>query len=474
MKIRKKLATCLLCLAATSVAAAEQATGDGDVTRIRLEGFEGYSGEHNWGRHTAPFTLVNLDSDERLEVLVKEWRDWSYRGRGAYKRRNSVPARLYAFDHDGKALWTFDHGKGVNVGVNFAPTLAADLDGDGVAEIYTRKAEDTKSQWPGTVLSEPDHDWIVRLDPASGKEIARAAWPPHHGYPGNGQIMIGYLDGQTPAIIAFGGPYQRKMTVRAYRPDLTLIWETTWKPGQGAHTPSCADLDGDGRDEVIVGSVVLDHDGSVLWQRDLGHVDLAVAADIDPSSPGLEVLFGGQDAWFTGVVRGSDGEVLWSQHQKTHSQEGCGEFDADRPGLECFGWQDEKDGYDQTKINMWDARGRPLDPADYFPQMPRGKGRTLYLWWHGRRTMDAHGAEGLPRPGFMRIVGDLDGDWREQVAWLERNQVVICRPTGKPAVERPTLRRDRKYRAELAKGSRYFAQTHYTRPMPAEPVFGGE
>ena len=463
--------------AALTAAAAPPAGGKApaaDLTRIKLQGFEGYSGEHNWGHHTAPFTLVNLDDDEGLEVLVKEWRDWSYRGRGDYKRRNSVPARLYAFDHDGKALWTYEHGKGVNVGVNFAPTIAADLDGDGVAEIYTRKADDTKGRWPDTALPETGHDWIVRLDPASGEETARAAWPPHHGYPGNGQIMIGYLDGESPAIIACGGPYQKKMTVRAYRPDLTLIWETTWKGGDGSHTPSCADVDGDGRDEVILGSVVLDHDGSVLWKRDLGHVDLAVAADIDRSTPGLEILFGSQDRAFTGVVRGKDGQVLWSKRQKTHSQEGVGEFDADRPGLECFGWQDKKDGYEASKINMWDANGEPLDPADYFPQMPGGKGATLYLWWHGRRTMDGLGAEGVPEPGFMRLVGDLTGDWREEVAWLERDQIVICNPTGEPERQRPNLREDRKYRSELAKGSRYFAQTHYTRPMLAKCVFETE
>lgn len=442
----------------------------GEVTRIHLQGFKGYSGTHNWAHHTAPFTLVNLDDDPALEVMVKEWRDWSYRGRGSYARQNSVPARLYAFDHDGTPLWVFDHGAGVNVGVNFAPTLAADLDGDGSAEVYTRKAEDRRAHWPKMVLTEPGHDWLVRLDPATGEETARAAWPPHHRYPGNSQLLIGYLDGASPALIVCGGFYGKQMTIRAFKPDLTLLWEASSGGGHGAHAPSCADVDGDGRDEVILGSAVLDDNGSLLWKNGLGHVDLAVVADIDWSEPGLEILYGSQNADFTGVVRGADGKTLWSKKQKTHSQEGCGEFDAERPGLECFGWQDKKDGYDATRINMWDAKGQPLDPADYFAEMPGGKGGTLYLWWRGGRALDTLGTAGVPKASFMRLVGDLQGDWREEVAWIEKDEIVLCSPAGKPLIQRPSLRQDRKYRAELARGSSYFAQTHYTRPMPARPV----
>lgn len=353
-----------------------------------------------------------------------------------------------------------------------APFTLANLDGDGLAEVYTRKAEDTKGHWPGLVLTVPGHDWIVRLDPSTGLETARAEWPPHHDHPGNSQMMIGFLDGEHPALVVIGGAYWKQMTVRAYRPDdLSLIWEKDWYD-HGSHAPSCADVDGDGKDEVLLGSAVLDDDGSLLWKRDLGDVDLAVAADIDWTEPGVEIFYGSQAVSFTGVVRGHDGTTLWSKQQKTHSQEGCGEFDAAHPGLECFGWQDEKDGYDENRINMWDATGETLNTVDYFPEMPPGKGSTLYLWWRGGRTMDANGSEGMPSPEGMRMVGDLVGDWREEIAWIDRNVIALHTPPEQPVYPHASPRLDRKYRAELARGSSYFAQTHYTRPMPAERMFG--
>jgi rhamnogalacturonan endolyase len=53
-----------------------------------------------------------------------------------------------------------------------------------------------------------------------------------------------------------------------------------------------ADIDGDGRDEVFLGSAVLDDNGVGLWSTGLGHPDHHYVGDIDPARPGLEVYYG--------------------------------------------------------------------------------------------------------------------------------------------------------------------------------------
>ena len=439
------------------------------IQRTKLAGFEGFARETLWGVAGAPFALANLDRDPYMEIVVKEWRDWRYRTRDRATLRDTQPAKVYAFDHDGKARWTFDQGRGINIGVNFGPVVAFDMDGDGVSEVYCRGADDPHDEWPGFVTKQGDRDWLVKLDPATGRAIARAPWPPHDGFPDSNHLVIGYLDGKRPFLVASAGHESRSQTVRAYDAELRVQWSAKLN-GHGAHAPSCADLDGDGKDEVIKGSAVLDDDGSLLWKLDLGHVDLAVATNIDPYTPGLEVFFGSQSAHFTGVVRGKDGKTLWSKEQKTHSQEGCGELDAGLKGLECFGWQNKKDGYAANRINLWSAAGRTLEAENYFRPMPRGKSLTVCGWWRGREMSVFPNASGsTPVPTLVYLIGDFVGDAREEIAWLDRDELVFCRAAGDGGdAGVPRLRQDRKYLAELARGSRYMAQTHYSRPLPAD------
>ena len=47
------------------------------------------------------------------------------------------------------------------------------------------------------------------------------------------------------------------------------------------------DVNGDGRDEVVLGSVCLDDDGVPLWAIGRGHPDGLHVGDVLPSRPGL-------------------------------------------------------------------------------------------------------------------------------------------------------------------------------------------
>ena len=56
-----------------------------------------------------------------------------------------------------------------------------------------------------------------------------------------------------------------------------------------------ADVDGDGRDEIVLGSVVLDDNGTALWSTGFGHPDKCFVTDIDPERPGLEIFYAYED-----------------------------------------------------------------------------------------------------------------------------------------------------------------------------------
>lgn len=58
----------------------------------------------------------------------------------------------------------------------------------------------------------------------------------------------------------------------------------------GNHNLSVADVDDDGKDEIIYGSSAVDHDGSLLYSTNLGHGDAMHLSDLDPDRKGLEVF----------------------------------------------------------------------------------------------------------------------------------------------------------------------------------------
>ncbi len=58
----------------------------------------------------------------------------------------------------------------------------------------------------------------------------------------------------------------------------------------GNHNLSIADVDGDGKDEIIWGSAALDDNGRMLYSVGYGHGDAIHLGDLDPTRPGLEVF----------------------------------------------------------------------------------------------------------------------------------------------------------------------------------------
>jgi rhamnogalacturonan endolyase len=113
-------------------------------------------------------------------------------------------------------------------------------------------------------------------------------------------IGLAYLDGSRPSLLVMRGTYTR-MRIDAYNyrdGKLDKVWswdgdaENPRIRSQGAHTSLVFDVDGDGRDEMILGSVCLDDSGKCLWNMEMGHPDWLYLADVDPARAGLELAYG--------------------------------------------------------------------------------------------------------------------------------------------------------------------------------------
>lgn len=132
------------------------------------------------------------------------------------------------------------------------------------------------------------------------------------------------------------------------------------------------DVDNDGRDEVFLGSAVLDDNGVGLWSTGLGHPDHHYVGDIDPDRPGLEVYYGIETRQPKGngccLVNALTGKILWGVDVPTrhvHSTGMCADIDGSVPGIECY--SSDTDAQKKSKVRwLFDARGKVLrDDLDW-------------------------------------------------------------------------------------------------------------
>ena len=219
----------------------------------------------------------------------------------------------------------------------------------------------------------------------TGKEITRVDWPERNDRYGNlvrqnrNQIGMAYLDGKTPYILACRGTY-KLMTVDAWQLKDNKL-ERAWRwdgdeenpvvRSMGSHNMVCGDVDEDGKDEILLGSCMLDDNGTLLWSTGLGHPDKIYLTDIDPDRPGMEVFLC-LEPWHENgrgvcVVDARTGQPVWNIGHKTfHVGDGMvADFDPVHKGLECFASEDRKGG--STDKYLLSADGKPLGKNEEVP-----------------------------------------------------------------------------------------------------------
>lgn len=147
----------------------------------------------------------------------------------------------------------------------------------------------------------PSSDQVTSYLTAESK-----AWGDNYGHRSSKYFMgAPYLDGRKPSIYLGRGIYTRtKMIAYDVNPAthaLTKKWEwnnntpgSGWY-GQGYHNYAIADVDEDGCDEIVYGSMVIDNNGKGLSTTGLGHGDASHTGDLDPFRKGLETFACNED-----------------------------------------------------------------------------------------------------------------------------------------------------------------------------------
>lgn len=181
------------------------------------------------------------------------------------------PCFIGAFNLYGEVLW--QKGKGGEQPARPGPVAVYDIDGDGDAEVICFFHDPTVSS-----PSESMKDVFVQiLNGKTGKTKREARPREFTQCEGSGanwvhqRILIANLRGQpTPQdfIVKLG------KKVLAFDDHLKVLWTyaNPWvEYGRcPAYIPCVGDIDGDGNDEVYGGYFILDEDGAVLWEKQLG------------------------------------------------------------------------------------------------------------------------------------------------------------------------------------------------------------
>ena len=400
---------------------------------------------------------------------------------GSRPDSSQVTYKIEAYLHDGTFLWRNDLGDGIEPGVWYSPFVVYDFDGDGKAEIAVKTAPAGIRDADGAVYE--GEEWISIWDGMTGKEIARADWPERTERLGNynrqnrNQLGVAYLDGKTPCLIVGRGTY-KAMLVDAYQftdGQLTKLWswdgdeENPVVRSQGAHIMLANDVDEDGRDEMILGSAVLDDDGTLLWSAGLGHPDKVYVTDIDPTRPGLEVFLAvealhDKDGLGICVRDAKTGELVWSVGEPTvHIGSGMvADIDPSLPGLESFAGEDPK-GHRAMRVPgndnkyLFDAKGNLIGKGEDVP--PTGD----WLWWDAGKVRqyiagDREGIsvmkykQGVVQSGFqgrIMMTADLFGDWREEIITALPGELRIYSTAIPASDRRVTLLQDNTYRQTI-------------------------
>nr|MDO8084990.1 hypothetical protein [Candidatus Sigynarchaeum springense] len=413
----------------------------------------------------------DLDGDGGLDYVIKQ-RNSSDAGFKNGQGPSPSTYKIQAYSSNGTFLWENDLGWDIQLDT-FAPYLVYDLDSDGRAEVAIKTGSGDHRDANGDVTTGPEY--LSVWDGLTGAEIARADWIPRWSeddWHPQSLLGVAYLDGVSPYIIMERGVYG-SVKVAAYRyhdHQLTRAWywESSYEFGfayfgPGSHWLRCVDVDSDGRDEIIPGSCVIDDNGKGLWSPGFQHADAAWIGEINPSRPGLEIYFiiQGEPTSKKEVDYGMccidarTGKVVWAGNETTvhaHSRGLVSDIDSRYPGMECYSgeeWTGECWMFAANGTRIGNGSGvmnYKLAPCAAFwdADLQREVIRSSHVYDYETGYMH------FTHAGNLIAIGDLFGDWREEIVVSLQMELRIYTTTIPAADRRPTLLCDPIYRLDLA------------------------
>ncbi|WP_430211293.1 rhamnogalacturonan lyase [Paenibacillus amylolyticus] len=431
----------------------------------------------------------DLDGDGEYELIVK-WDPSNSKDNSQSGYTGEV--FIDAYKLNGTRLWRISLGKNIRAGAHYTQFMVYDLDGDGKAEVAMKTADGTKDgtgvvigdaskdyrNSSGYVLSGPE--FLTVFNGQTGKALSTVNYEPARGNVsswgdnyGNRVdrflAAIAYLDGERPSLVMARGYYTRTVLV-AYNwrnGQLTKQWTfdsntsgNSGYAGQGNHNLSVADVDGDGKDEIVYGAMAVDDNGKGLYTTGLHHGDAMHLSDLDPDRPGLEVFQVHETPSNAGVEfrDAGTGQLIWGV--KTTKDIGRGmaaDIDPRYKGAEV--WADG---------SLYTAKGQKLGTT-----LPSST--NFGIWWDGdllrelldsnridkwnyanSTTMNLLTASGVSSNNGTKstpnLQADLFGDWREEVVWRTNDSSALRIYTTTAVTDKRiyTLMHDPVYRLGVA------------------------
>ena len=202
--------------------------------------------------------------------------------------------------------------------------------------------------------------------------------------------------------------------------------------GQGNHAFNVADLDGDGKDEVMYGSCAWDDDGTGLWSSGLGHGDANHTGRLLKDREGLQVYHCLENGTtMVALHDAKDGSVIWKQEADGANDTGrCLVADIDPKSPGCEFWWAGSNAYSQTGLTNLGYKPSSCNMAIWFDggltrqlineniiSNDRDGGRTFTMYRYNETFINGSKSN----PGWY---GDFLGDWREEIILPDQTKLV--------------------------------------------------
>ncbi|MFD4871756.1 rhamnogalacturonan lyase [Streptomyces sp. NPDC058420] len=445
-------------------------------------------------------SVGDLDGDGRLDFVLK-WQPTNAKDNS--QSGYTGDTFLDGITLDGTRLWRIDLGRNIRSGAHYTQFQVYDYDGDGKAEVAVKTAEGTVDgagtvignsaadyrNSSGYVLSGPEY--LTMFNGQTGKAMSTVDYVPARGTVSSWGDSYGnrvdrflagtaYLDGSRPSLIMARGYYTRTVIAAwdwrngAFTRRWTFDTNSSTNTGkgydaQGNHQLAVADVDGDGKDEIVYGSMAVNDNGSGLWTTKNGHGDALHVGDLDPSRPGLEEFKVDEDSskpssWMADAKTGA---IIWST--PANGDNGRGVSDdiwAGSAGAES--WSAAESGVRNPKGTVVSTR--------------KPSSTNFLSWWDGdpvRELLDATHIDKYGTTADTRLLtasgvhsnnstkatptlsGDILGDWREEAVWptTDNTALRIYSTPHETPTRITTLLHDTQYRTALA-----WQNTAYNQP----------
>ena len=525
----------------------ETTAWDKDHIAFKIEDREGYNVDDG--------TVGDLDGDGEFEVILRRIPSMD-----TTKERTAYPL-IEAYKTDGTHMWTIDIGPN-EINEHDINMMVYDFNGDGKSEVVMRSFEGTvdgagneigdtngdgKTDYTkdaNNLAIFQDRQYVVSTpeflsvyDGETGAELDRTDLLPvkeplsewSYNYTDTGRLTkrashylfgLAYLDGVTPSVVMVRGAWDNVRAAASWHiadNKFVVDWQcltpnkaddnSIW--GAWNHNMAVADVDFDGKDEILSGPAAIDHDGTQMYAtkaydndgkaQKLLHGDAFDVAKMDPDFDGYLVWACHENHPLmanTDLHDARTGQVAWGYGKnKDTGRSRAGDIDPTHKGYEVWAstaqnpstFKDERitdsvwneisfrnpDGSEAT-VNCLPVNFKVYWDGDLLSEFLDDVSVSKWNWED--KTVDIlMTADGCASNSGTKAVpcaaADIFGDWRDEIIWKTKDEKEIwIYSTAIPTSYKiPTLMHDSFYRASIA-----MQNNHYNQPANVSYYLGAE